>query len=177
MSTSLVCQYFVLLSNPYVFCPPQYIFIHDALLESVVAGNTEVPARNLQSYISQLLQPTGPGDNITGMELEFKVSGEVTGSWERSRGQTEGREVRYTVTKSGGGIKMGQEIRHRFTRSGHAKRDYIQMKSWDWANGRLPWYVLVFKIRLGTGKQEKVKWASELPTVNNYAMSKSFPLL
>ncbi|XP_037094696.1 tyrosine-protein phosphatase Lar-like [Pollicipes pollicipes] len=50
----------------------QYIFIHDALLESVVAGNTEVPARNLQAYISQLLQPTGPGDNITGMELEFK---------------------------------------------------------------------------------------------------------
>ncbi|XP_043196400.1 tyrosine-protein phosphatase Lar-like isoform X3 [Amphibalanus amphitrite] len=50
----------------------QYIFIHDALLESVVAGNTEVPAKNLQSYISQLLQPTGPGDNITGMELEFK---------------------------------------------------------------------------------------------------------
>ncbi|XP_037092233.1 LOW QUALITY PROTEIN: tyrosine-protein phosphatase Lar-like [Pollicipes pollicipes] len=50
----------------------QYIFIHDALLESLVAGNTEVPARNLQAFTSQLLPPTGPGDNITGMELEFQ---------------------------------------------------------------------------------------------------------
>lgn len=51
----------------------QYIFIHDALLEAVTCGNTEVPARNLYSYIQRLTQ-IEPGENVTGMELEFKVS-------------------------------------------------------------------------------------------------------
>lgn len=50
----------------------QYIFIHDALLEAVTCGNTEVPARNLYSYIQRLTQ-IEPGENVTGMELEFKV--------------------------------------------------------------------------------------------------------
>ncbi|XP_049808964.1 tyrosine-protein phosphatase Lar [Schistocerca nitens] len=49
----------------------QYIFIHDALLEAVIVGNTEVPARNLHTHIQKLMQ-TEPGENITGMELEFK---------------------------------------------------------------------------------------------------------
>ncbi|XP_077461989.1 receptor-type tyrosine-protein phosphatase delta-like isoform X10 [Stigmatopora argus] len=49
----------------------QYIFIYDALLEAVACGNTEVPARNLYSYIQRLTQ-IEPGDNVTGMELEFK---------------------------------------------------------------------------------------------------------
>nr|XP_057941490.1 receptor-type tyrosine-protein phosphatase delta-like isoform X11 [Doryrhamphus excisus] len=49
----------------------QYIFIYDALLEAVTCGNTEVPARNLYSYIQRLTQ-IEPGENVTGMELEFK---------------------------------------------------------------------------------------------------------
>jgi len=49
----------------------QYIFIHDALLEAVLSGNTEVPARNLHQHIQNLMQ-TDPGDNVTPMELEFK---------------------------------------------------------------------------------------------------------
>ncbi|KAK6630707.1 hypothetical protein RUM44_002876 [Polyplax serrata] len=49
----------------------QYIFIHDALLEAVVCGNTEIPARNLHAHIQKLMQ-TELGDNITGMEIEFK---------------------------------------------------------------------------------------------------------
>ena len=49
----------------------QYIFIHDALLEAVVCGFTEVPARSLHHHIQQLMQ-TEPGENITGMEIEFK---------------------------------------------------------------------------------------------------------
>ncbi|XP_037117961.1 receptor-type tyrosine-protein phosphatase delta-like isoform X15 [Syngnathus acus] len=49
----------------------QYIFIYDALLEAVTCGNTEVAARNLYSYIQRLTQ-IEPGDNVTGMELEFK---------------------------------------------------------------------------------------------------------
>lgn len=50
----------------------QYIFIHDALLEAVTCGNTEVPARNLGAHIQKLSQPD-PGETVTGMELEFKV--------------------------------------------------------------------------------------------------------
>ncbi|CAC5370851.1 PTPRD [Mytilus coruscus] len=49
----------------------QYIFIHDALLEAVTCGNTEIPARNLSAHIQKLLQPE-PGETSTGMELEFK---------------------------------------------------------------------------------------------------------
>ncbi|KAL4236406.1 hypothetical protein ACF0H5_004791 [Mactra antiquata] len=49
----------------------QYIFIHDALLEAVTCGNTEVPARSLSPHIQKLTQPE-PGETVTGMELEFK---------------------------------------------------------------------------------------------------------
>ncbi|XP_076849182.1 receptor-type tyrosine-protein phosphatase delta isoform X12 [Brachyhypopomus gauderio] len=49
----------------------QYVFIHDALLEAVTCGNTEVPARNLYAYIQKLTQ-LEVGENVTGMELEFK---------------------------------------------------------------------------------------------------------
>ncbi|XP_050086200.1 tyrosine-protein phosphatase Lar isoform X3 [Anopheles aquasalis] len=49
----------------------QYIFIHDALMEAVICGNTEVPARSLHNHIQKLMQ-TEPGENITGMEMEFK---------------------------------------------------------------------------------------------------------
>ena len=51
----------------------QYIFIHDALLEAVQSGNTEIPARNLLNHIQKLTQPE-LGDTVTGMELEFKVN-------------------------------------------------------------------------------------------------------
>ncbi|XP_057711074.1 receptor-type tyrosine-protein phosphatase S isoform X12 [Corythoichthys intestinalis] len=49
----------------------QYVFIHDALLEAVNCGATEVPARNLYAYIQKLTQIEA-GENVTGMELEFK---------------------------------------------------------------------------------------------------------
>ncbi|XP_045516288.1 tyrosine-protein phosphatase Lar isoform X6 [Pieris brassicae] len=49
----------------------QYIFIHDALLEAVICGDTEVPARNLHSHIQKLMRIDSI-ENITGMELEFK---------------------------------------------------------------------------------------------------------
>jgi len=50
----------------------QYVFIHDALQEAVNCGTTEVPARNLYAYIQKLTQIEG-AENVTGMELEFKV--------------------------------------------------------------------------------------------------------
>ncbi|XP_037679834.1 receptor-type tyrosine-protein phosphatase S isoform X9 [Choloepus didactylus] len=49
----------------------QYSFIHEALLEAVGCGNTEVPARSLYTYIQKLSQ-VEPGEHVTGMELEFK---------------------------------------------------------------------------------------------------------
>ncbi|XP_032250351.1 receptor-type tyrosine-protein phosphatase S isoform X8 [Phoca vitulina] len=49
----------------------QYSFIHEALLEAVGCGTTEVPARSLYAYIQKLAQ-VEPGEHVTGMELEFK---------------------------------------------------------------------------------------------------------
>jgi len=50
----------------------QYIFIHDAVLEAVLCGNTEIPARNLYSHIQRLTE-RGTVDGITAMEREFRV--------------------------------------------------------------------------------------------------------
>jgi len=52
----------------------QYIFIHDALLEAALCGNSEVPARSLHQHLEALLQ-TDVGESTTGMEAEFKVVG------------------------------------------------------------------------------------------------------
>ncbi|XP_050531444.1 tyrosine-protein phosphatase Lar isoform X2 [Daktulosphaira vitifoliae] len=49
----------------------QYIFIHDALLEAVTCGETEIAVRNLPMHIQQLSQ-MDPATTVTGMELEFK---------------------------------------------------------------------------------------------------------
>uniref|UniRef100_A0A672SH86 protein-tyrosine-phosphatase n=1 Tax=Sinocyclocheilus grahami TaxID=75366 RepID=A0A672SH86_SINGR len=49
----------------------QYGFIHEALLEAVACGNTEVAARSLCSYIQNLSQVEA-GEHVTGIELEFK---------------------------------------------------------------------------------------------------------
>ncbi|KAL1517201.1 hypothetical protein ABEB36_000996 [Hypothenemus hampei] len=54
----------------------QYVFIHDALLEAYICGNTEVPARNLHSHIQKLMQ-LEQGENATGMEYEFKKLGNI----------------------------------------------------------------------------------------------------
>lgn len=49
----------------------QYIFIHDALNEAVICGNTEVAATELHTHIQKLMQME-PSENITSMEMEFK---------------------------------------------------------------------------------------------------------
>ncbi|XP_019740009.1 protein tyrosine phosphatase receptor type Fa [Hippocampus comes] len=49
----------------------QYVFIHEALLEDAVCGNTEVAARNLYAHIHKLSH-VPPGETVTAMELEFK---------------------------------------------------------------------------------------------------------
>ncbi|KAM5148665.1 receptor-type tyrosine-protein phosphatase F isoform 2-T5 [Mantella aurantiaca] len=50
----------------------QYVFIHEALLEAVMCGNTEVPARSLFAHIQKLSQ-VPVGESVTAMELEFKL--------------------------------------------------------------------------------------------------------
>src|SRR6218665_857221 len=50
----------------------QYIFIHEALLEAVDSGNTEIPADNLYAHI-QSLTKIDPEHGVSRMELQFKV--------------------------------------------------------------------------------------------------------
>lgn len=50
----------------------QYIFIHDAVLDSVQSGCTEVPVNKLYTHIQKLMQ-INPMDNASSMELEFRV--------------------------------------------------------------------------------------------------------
>ena len=55
----------------------QYIFIHDALLEAVTCGDTEIPARSLHAHLQSLMQQcirsdSGTLSGMTGMQLEFK---------------------------------------------------------------------------------------------------------
>ncbi|XP_078264456.1 protein tyrosine phosphatase receptor type Fa isoform X6 [Rhinoraja longicauda] len=49
----------------------QYIFIHEALLEAAICGNTEVAARSLFAHIQKLGQ-IPLAETVTAMELEFK---------------------------------------------------------------------------------------------------------
>ena len=50
----------------------QYVFIHDALVEAIQAGVTEVPARSLFAHL-QRLSCVDAAKSCTGIELEFKV--------------------------------------------------------------------------------------------------------
>ena len=49
----------------------QYIFIHDALLEAIESGDTEVPSSHLSRYI-QTLQTGGDSISTTSSNLEMK---------------------------------------------------------------------------------------------------------
>lgn len=79
----------------------QYSFIHDALLEAVACGNTEVPARNLYTYIQKLAQ-IEVGEHVTGMELEFKVTGDA-GTGPVLAGKAHGSSVALVLTCSSQG--------------------------------------------------------------------------
>uniref|UniRef100_A0A8R1XMG4 Protein-tyrosine-phosphatase n=2 Tax=Onchocerca TaxID=6281 RepID=A0A8R1XMG4_ONCVO len=49
----------------------QYIFIHDAVLDAVQSGSTEVPASKLYTHVQALMQ-IQPIDQVSAMELEFR---------------------------------------------------------------------------------------------------------
>jgi len=50
----------------------QYVFIHEALLEAIESGDSEVPADCLYVHVQRLTQ-IDPTFGCTQMELEFKV--------------------------------------------------------------------------------------------------------
>ena len=56
--------------NNHLSPQPQYVFIHDALLEAVECGVTEVQARELQEQYAQLCEVDVEA-KVTGLALEF----------------------------------------------------------------------------------------------------------
>lgn len=50
----------------------QYIFIHDAILESVTCGNTEISSADLRLTIKKMSR-VNPDDNMTILQTQFKV--------------------------------------------------------------------------------------------------------
>ena len=53
------------------FFQDQYIFIHDAILESVTCGDTEIEAGDLRKRLAQL--KTIDESGRTGLDLQFAV--------------------------------------------------------------------------------------------------------
>ncbi len=51
----------------------QYIFIHDAILESVTCGDTEIPSANLMLVLQKLIE-NNPQDNMSMLQTQFKVT-------------------------------------------------------------------------------------------------------
>jgi len=52
----------------------QYVFIHDAVLEAIQSGNTEIPARGLYAHVHRMSER--PADSVggaTGIQLEYRV--------------------------------------------------------------------------------------------------------
>ena len=50
----------------------QYVFIHDAILESVTCGDTEISSANLR-LVLQKMSKVNPKDNATSFQTQFKV--------------------------------------------------------------------------------------------------------
>ena len=55
-----------------VLLQEQYTFIHDAILESITCGNTQVGAADLQRAVNKLKQ-RDPHTALTGYEQQYKV--------------------------------------------------------------------------------------------------------
>lgn len=65
-----VCDFSVANLRP--LSQEQFVFIHDALAEAIVCGETEVAAEHLHRYVDELLKAGQAGR--TRLEKQFKVS-------------------------------------------------------------------------------------------------------
>ena len=63
-----------------VVCPQdQYVFIHDAILESVTCGDTQISAGDLRKQIQRLSQVV-QNKSCTGFQFQFQILKQVTPS-------------------------------------------------------------------------------------------------
>lgn len=60
-----------------VLIQDQYGFIHDAVLESLICGETQIPAQNLPKAMKQL-ESIDPKSGKSGYEVQFEVCMIVT---------------------------------------------------------------------------------------------------
>ena len=58
--------------NVFVF-QEQYIFIHDAILESVTCGDTEISSANLRLVLKKMIK-NNPQDSANQLQMQFKVT-------------------------------------------------------------------------------------------------------
>ena len=80
--------YFLLASLHHIFIynfsiQSQYVFIHDALRELVICGDTEITAANIRIIINQLNRPIEDGN--TGFQKQFQVLVHIQKERERER--------------------------------------------------------------------------------------------
>ena len=60
--------------NYMVQTAPQYVFIHDALLEAIMCGDNSIPAPELRKRFQELVE-VDPESNKSRLQLQFEVSG------------------------------------------------------------------------------------------------------
>ena len=51
----------------------QYAFIHDAVLEMLICGDSQIPASDLRRALDQLRKADKKFDGLTGFEKQFQV--------------------------------------------------------------------------------------------------------
>lgn len=59
--------------NYMVQTAPQYVFIHDALLEAIMCGDNSIPAPELRKRFEALME-VDPESNKSRLQLQFEVS-------------------------------------------------------------------------------------------------------
>ena len=87
------------------------MFIHDAVMEGVICGDTKIPVHNIHSAVAKMSQKD-PRSEMTGFQLHFKVSIELTSFYE------EGPSANLTH------IHRFYKLRDRTLTSSLAKLDY-----------------------------------------------------
>lgn len=58
---------------PHLSLQSQYIFVHDALLEYIKYGDSNIPLKEFPKHVESLLK-VNPDKKKTGLQEEFQVS-------------------------------------------------------------------------------------------------------